>query len=82
MVDVTEQYEQRRKAILAYGSQFRPKKGERKSKVYLGLEQLEDEMNRLARHYGHMIGVKYGEPFLTRELIKVDDVVGMAVRSI
>ena len=40
VVDITPHYEQRRKAILPYGSQFRPKKGEAKSKVYLGLEQL------------------------------------------
>src|SRR5271154_5318937 len=82
VVDITEHYEQRRKAILAYQSQFRPKKNERKSKVYLGLEQLEDEMNRLARQYGHMIGVRYGEPFLMKELMKVNDVVEMEVRSI
>jgi hypothetical protein len=36
----------------------------------------------LARHYGQMIGVRYGEPFLTKELMKVDDVVDLAVRSI
>jgi hypothetical protein len=29
-----------------------------------------------------MIGVKYGEPFLVKELMKVDDVVKMEVRSI
>jgi hypothetical protein len=29
-----------------------------------------------------MIGVRYGEPFLTKELAKVDDVVDMSVRSI
>jgi N-acetylglucosamine malate deacetylase 1 len=83
VVDITEHYEQRRRAILAYGSQFRPKKNEaRRSKVYLGLEELEAEMNRLARQYGHMIGVKYGEPFVTKELMKVNDVVEMEVRSI
>jgi bacillithiol biosynthesis deacetylase BshB1 len=82
VVDITPQYEQRRKAILSYGSQFRPKKGEAKSKVYLGLEQLEDEMNRLARYYGHMIDVQYGEPFFIKELIKVDDIVDMPVRSV
>jgi N-acetylglucosamine malate deacetylase 1 len=82
VVDITEQYERRRKAILAYGSQFRPKKGEKKSQVQLGLEELEDVMNRLARHYGQMVGVRYGEPFLIKELMKVDDVVEMAVRSI
>lgn len=39
-------------------------------------------MNQLARHYGQMIGVKYGEPFLVKELMQVDDVVQMYVRSI
>jgi len=82
VVDITAQYATRRKAILAYGSQFRPRKNENKAKVYLGLEQLEEEMNRLARQSGHLIGVKYGEPFLTKELAKVDDVVKMEVRSI
>lgn len=82
VVDITPYYEQRRKAILAYGSQFRPKKGEEKSKVYLGLEALEDEMNRLARNYGHTIDVKYGEPFLVKELMQVDDIVDMKVRSV
>jgi bacillithiol biosynthesis deacetylase BshB1 len=82
VVDITEQYEQRRKAILAYGSQFRPTRRARKHKVHLGLDELEDEMNRLARRYGQMIGVRYGEPFLTKELAQVDDVVDMAVRSI
>jgi LmbE family N-acetylglucosaminyl deacetylase len=82
VVDITAQYATRQKAILAYGSQFRPRKNENKANVYLGLEQLEEEMNRLARQSGHLIGVKYGEPFLMKELAKVDDVVKMEVRSI
>lgn len=82
VVDITPHYEQRRKAILAFGSQFRPKKSEKKSKVHLAIDRLEEEMNQLARHYGQMIGVKYGEPFLTKELMKVEDVVEMQVRSI
>jgi N-acetylglucosamine malate deacetylase 1 len=82
VVDITAQYERRRKAILAFGSQFRPKGAARKSKVHLAIDQLEDQMNQLARHYGQMIGVKYGEPFLTKELMKVEDVVEMEVRSV
>src|ERR1700731_4590210 len=35
VVDITEQYEQRRRAILAYGSQFRPKGRPKKNKVHL-----------------------------------------------
>ena len=29
-----------------------------------------------------MIGVRYGEPFVTREIAAVDDLVNMPVRSI
>jgi N-acetylglucosamine malate deacetylase 1 len=82
VVDITAEYEQRRKAILAFASQFRPAKGQPKSKVFLAIDRLEEEMNQLARHYGQMIGVKYGEPFLTKELMQVDDVVALPVRSI
>jgi bacillithiol biosynthesis deacetylase BshB1 len=55
---------------------------ERPSKVHLAIDRLEEEMNQLARHYGQMIGVQYGEPFLQKELMKVEDVVKMEVRSI
>jgi len=82
VVDITAQYEQRRKAILAFASQFRPRKSEKKGKVHLAIDRLEMEMNQLARHYGQMIGVNYGEPFLQEELMKVEDVVKMEVRSI
>jgi len=50
--------------------------------VHLAIYRLEAEMNQLARHYGRMIGVEYGEPFLQKELMKVDDVVKMEVRSV
>jgi hypothetical protein len=39
-------------------------------------------MNQLARHYGKMIGVKYGEPFLQKELMQIEDVTEIPVRSI
>lgn len=82
VVDITEQFAERKKAILAFGSQFRPAESEKKSNVYIALDDLEDEMNMLARHYGQMIGVKYGEAFVQKELMKVDDVVKIAVRSV
>jgi len=87
VVDITAQYSQRHKAILAFASQFRPQKGEspkahKKLRVFLAIDRLEDQMNQLARHYGEMIGVKFGEPFLQKELMKVEDVVKLEVRSI
>jgi hypothetical protein len=39
-------------------------------------------MNRLARNYGHMIDVQYGEAFVIKEMIKIDDIVDMPVRSV
>jgi len=82
VVDITKQYEKRRRAILAYRSQFRPSKRVRKSQVYLPLDELEDRMTLVARRYGQMIGVRHGEGFLTRELMQVENVVDLAVRSV
>ncbi len=82
VVDITAQYALRCKAIRAFASQFRPTKRETKNNVHLAIDRLEAEMNQLARHYGRMIGVEYGEPFLQKELMKVDDVVKMEVRSV
>jgi hypothetical protein len=82
VVDITREYERRRRAILAFRSQFRAKKGEKSSKVFLAIDRLEEEMTQLARYYGQMIGAKYGEPFLQKELMKVEDVVNLDVRSI
>jgi N-acetylglucosamine malate deacetylase 1 len=82
VVDITPQYKRRRRAILAFGSQFRSGKTAKKNKVFLAIDRLEDEMNQLARHFGQMIGVHYGEPFLQKELMRVDDIVKLDVRSI
>ncbi|HKW88501.1 MAG TPA: bacillithiol biosynthesis deacetylase BshB1 [Candidatus Acidoferrales bacterium] len=81
-VDITEQFEQRRRAILAYESQFRPKKSARKSKVHIPLDTLEERMSVMSRYYGRMIGARYAEPFIVREVMGIDDVVEMPVRSI
>lgn len=80
VVDITSQFAQRHRAIRAFTSQFRGTS--RKRKVFLAIDRLEEEMNQIARHYGDMIGVRYGEPFLQKEMMKINDVVGMEVRSV
>jgi N-acetylglucosamine malate deacetylase 1 len=82
VVDITKQYEARRRAILAYRSQFRPAASERKQPVYLAIDELDSKMDLLARRNGDLIGVKYGEPFLQKELFQIEDVVILPVRSI
>jgi len=80
-VDITRQYDRRREAILAYASQFRPPKHDRKSRVAIPLDELEGRMNLQAGYYGRLIGVKYAEGFVVKEVAQVEDVVKMPVRS-
>jgi len=82
VVDITKEYAQRRKAILAYGSQFRPAKSERRQRVFLAIDELDHRMDLLARHNGQLINVKYGETFHQREPMEVNDIFGLPVRSI
>jgi N-acetylglucosamine malate deacetylase 1 len=82
VVDISKQYETRRRAILAYASQFRPAASERKQRVYLAIDELDSKMDLLARRNGDLIGVKYGEPFLQKEPLQIEDVVHLPVRSI
>lgn len=81
-VDITKQYAGRRRAILAYGSQFRPRAKERGLKVAIPLDALEERMSLQARHYGRMIGVQYAEGFVVKEVMAADDIVRMPVRSV
>jgi N-acetylglucosamine malate deacetylase 1 len=81
-VDITEHFERRKEAILAYASQFTPQKKERRSTVYLPLDALEGRMNSIAQYYGQLIGVKYAEGFVVKEVMQVDDLMKLQVRSI
>jgi len=82
VVDITKEYAQRRKAILAYGSQFRPAKSEHRQRVFLAIDELDHRIDLLARHNGQLINVKYGETFHQREPMEVNDIFGLPVRSI
>jgi len=82
VVDISPFYERRYEAILAYHSQFSPRKKDKKSKVDIPLDRLHKEVNLIARYYGQMAGVEYAEPFLVKEVMQVEDVVKMPVRSI
>lgn len=81
-VDITPFFERRRRAILAYGSQFRPPAREKKSRVPLPLDELEERMGLQARSYGRMIGVRYAEGYVVKEVMQVEDVAALSVRSL
>lgn len=80
VVDITRQFEKKLKAILAYSSQFSAK--EDQQNLFPSQFDLRERVGSLARHFGLMIGVRYGEPFVTREVTAVEDVMTMPVKSI
>lgn len=80
VVDITRQLERKLKAVVAYSSQFSPK--EDQQNLFPSQTDLRERVASLARHFGLMIGVRYGEPFVTREVAAVEDVVAMPVKSI
>lgn len=80
-VDITPYYEQRKRAILAYQSQFNPPSKAQDGKVAIPLDELEDRMSVQAMQYGRLIGVKYAEGYVVKETIQVDDLVKMPVKS-
>jgi bacillithiol biosynthesis deacetylase BshB1 len=82
VVDISRYFARRYRAILAYDSQFRPDAKAKKSKVDIPLDRLHHEVNLIARYYGQMAGVEYAEPFLVKEVMQVEDVVALPVRSV
>jgi bacillithiol biosynthesis deacetylase BshB1 len=80
VVDITKQLEKKLKAILCYASQFSPRQDVQN--LFPSRADLRERVGSLARHFGLMIGVRYGEPFVTREVAAVEDIVNMPVRSI
>ena len=80
VVDVTAQFEKKLKCILCYSSQFSSDKDVRN--LFPSRKDLRERVGSLARHFGLMIGARFGEPFVTREVAAVDDIVTMPVRSV
>jgi len=48
---------------------------------YLEEEKFRERLASIARYYGNLIGVKYGESFVVKETMRVDDVATLPVRS-
>ena len=80
VVDVTKQFDKKLKSILCYSSQFSSEKDVQN--LFPSRKDLGERVGSLARHFGLMVGVRFGEPFVTREVAAVEDIVTMPVRSI
>ncbi|MFB3897551.1 MAG: bacillithiol biosynthesis deacetylase BshB1 [bacterium] len=80
LVDITDQFDRKIDAVKAYKSQFEDiRPGQ---EVPFTRTDVFEVMRVRARNYGLLIQKMYAEPFLVNELIEIDDIVTMPVRSI
>ena len=61
--DITATIETKEKAILAFSSQFNIPEGDDGPKTFISGSDFFEGLRGKARHYGHLIGVTFGEPF-------------------
>lgn len=78
VVDITATFATKMKAIQAFASQFTAAQGET---VALPFDQFQAAVELTARRHGQRVGVEFGEGFVTREPLRVDDVAGLTGKS-
>ncbi len=79
VVDISMQLERRMRALLSYRSQYGAV--EDGKDVFPDEQEIRERLGAIARFYGNLIGVKYGEPFVIKETVKVDDIAVLEPRS-
>ena len=80
VVDITPFIEHRHRALMAYKSQYVNQAAG--SALFVAEEEIRERTFAEARHYGLLAGVKYGEPFVQKEVGLVDDLTLVPVQSI
>jgi bacillithiol biosynthesis deacetylase BshB1 len=79
VVDISDEFDQKMQAVRCYASQFDgvTQAGE----VYPTGESLYDVVTHHAATYGSLIRTRYGEPYFTTEMMRVDDVGSLEVAT-
>jgi N-acetylglucosamine malate deacetylase 1 len=80
VVDITELFEARFQALMAYKSQFSDQ--EAGKDLFPAQAEIRARIEAMARFYGLLGGVTYAEPFLQKEVGLVEDLTSIPVKSI
>jgi bacillithiol biosynthesis deacetylase BshB1 len=80
IVDITPFLSQRLAALMAYRSQYANQAAG--GGLFVPEEEIRERTFAEARHYGLLAGVRYGEPFVQKEVGLVDDLMLVPVQSI
>ncbi|MBI4421550.1 MAG: bacillithiol biosynthesis deacetylase BshB1 [Gemmatimonadetes bacterium] len=79
VVDISHEFDTKMAAIRCYASQFEGAKAA--GEIFPTGQNLYELVSIHSAHYGSLIRVAYGEPFMTFETVRVDDVVKLDVTS-
>ncbi|HYO82755.1 MAG TPA: bacillithiol biosynthesis deacetylase BshB1 [Bryobacteraceae bacterium] len=79
VLDITRQFDRRMEALFCYSSQYGAQQAG--SDLFPHAEEIRERFAGIARYYGNLIGVRYGEPYVMKETMRIDDLVTMPVRS-
>ncbi len=80
VVDISDQFEGKFSSIMAYKSQFGDQDAGKD--IFPAEQEIRSRVESMARFYGMLGGVTYGEPFLQKEVGLVDDLLAIPVKSI
>ncbi len=80
VVDISEQFESRLQALMAYRSQYSDQSAG--SNLFPKEKEIRSRLEAMASYYGLLAGVKYGEPFVQKEVGLVEDVTAIPVSSV
>lgn len=79
VVDISDAFARKMEAIRCYASQFEG--AIQAGEVYPNGEPLYEIIEHQAAHYGSLIRTRFGEPFLTTETMRVDDIGSLEVAT-
>jgi len=80
VVDISEQFDTRFAALMAYRSQYQDQSAG--SELFPREAEIRERVAAMAGFYGLLAGVRYAEPFVQKEVGLVDDLLEIPVQSI
>ncbi|HVT92201.1 MAG TPA: bacillithiol biosynthesis deacetylase BshB1 [Bryobacteraceae bacterium] len=79
VVDISDHFDRRMESLFCYQSQYGDMT--QASDLFPSQVEVRERHAAIARFYGNLIGVKYGEPFVVKETLRVDDLTALGVKS-
>ena len=75
VVDVTKHWKTKMRSVAAYKSQFHDPNS-KEPQTFISDPKFLDMIDARGKHFGALIGVAYGEAFVTKQPPRIDDLVG------